>query len=102
MERTMLTTDDTYTTDAPAIDLAAATRAFLDAARRSMSPQTQADYATYERLAAHEETAADKAAAAGRHTYARSARKCADNYRAQAYAMLARILIASVSREIAA
>ena len=73
----MLTTDDTYTTDAPAIDLAAATRAFLDAARRSMSPQTQADYA-------------------------QSARKCADNYRAQAYAMLARILIASVSREIAA
>jgi len=44
-------------------DLAVATRVFLDAARRSMSPQTQADY------------------------------------RSQAYAMLARILIASVSRE---
>jgi hypothetical protein len=84
---------------APLVDLATATRVFLDAARRSMPPQTQADHATYERLAQHEERAADKAEAIGNHAFAASARKCADNYRTQACAMLARILIASVSKE---
>jgi hypothetical protein len=71
--------------------LAEAARVFFEAAMRSLPPQMRADFTTYQRLAAHEEQFAETATVAGRRDAAALARRCAARYRADAFAMLAKL-----------
>jgi hypothetical protein len=58
---------------------------------RSLTPQMRADFTTYQRLAAHEEQFTETAAAAGRRDAAALARRVAARYRADAFALLAKL-----------
>ncbi len=94
----MLTADDEHST--PDAELAYASRLFLTAAMRTMSGEARAVFDTYQRLAAHEERFAATAADNGRHEAAERALKQAEQYRADAFGMLARLPLAAVSREL--
>jgi hypothetical protein len=103
------TTDTTNTTEPPVLasrridpDVLAAARAFLAAAMRAMTPQLAADYATYQRLAEHEDRFAATAEAAGSHQAAATARACSARYRRAAAEMLVRIPLAAVVGECVA
>jgi hypothetical protein len=98
----------THTTDRPVLavrcldpDIAAAARVFLATALRAMAPQTKSDFDTYQRLAQHEDRVAAAADADGRHQAADTARTCAARYRADAYAMVARLPLAAVAGALA-
>ncbi len=81
-------------------ELAQAARLFLTAALRTMSSETRATFDTYQRLAAHEERFAATASDNGRHEAADRALKQAEQYRADAFGMVARLPLAAVSRGI--
>jgi hypothetical protein len=73
------TNDHTIDAAPPTPELTQAARAFLAVALRTMPAPTAALFATYQRLAAHEDRFAATAVVNGRHEAAARAQACAEH-----------------------